>query len=349
MDKIEIRAVIKFFCLEHMSGKDIKARLDSTLGDSAPSKATVYNWVNEFARGRTSCEDEHRSGRPIEVVTQENVQKVYKMVMGDRRLKVREIAEALSLSYGTVFTILHENLEMNKLSARWVPRLLTPMQKQNRIEISEQCLALFRANPNEFLRRFITTDETWIHHYTPETKEQSKQWREKGESAPKKAKTVLSAGKVMATVFWDARGIIFIDYLEHGKTITGAYYVTLLDRLNNELKTKRPHLQRKKILFHRDNAPAHKSLIAMGKINELGYELLPHPPYSPDLAPCDYHLFSNLKKWLGGKKFNDNAEVIDAVNGYFEGLDNEHYKNGILAIEHRWEKCIALNGDYIEK
>lgn len=349
MEKNEIRAVIKFFCLEHMSGKDIKARLDATLGASAPSKATVYNWVNEFARGRTSCEDEHRAGRSIEVTTPENIKKVYKMVMDDRRVKVREIAEALNISTSVVFKILHEHLEMSKRSARWVPHLLTPLQKQNRMDISEQCLARFRANPDEFLRRFITTDETWVHHYTPETKEQSKQWVEKGESAPKKAKTVLSAGKVMATVFYDAHGIIFIDYLEHGRTITGAYYVTLLDRLNNEIKTKRPHLQRKKVLFHRDNAPAHKSLIAMGKIHELGFEVLPHPPYSPDLAPCDFHLFPDLKKWLGGKRFIDNSEVIVAVNGYFDGLDTEYFKNGISAIEHRWEKCIAMNGDYVEK
>ena len=56
-------------------------------------------------------------------------------------------------------------------------------------------------------------DETWVHHFTPETKEQSKQWTEKGESVPKKAKTVPSAGKVVALIFWGARGIIFINYL----------------------------------------------------------------------------------------------------------------------------------------
>ncbi|MCP6559131.1 hypothetical protein NL501_28330, partial [Klebsiella pneumoniae] len=89
----------------------------------------------------------------------------------------------------------------------------------------------FQRNPLDFKRRFITVDETWIHYYTHETKEQSKQWVIKGESAPKKAKTILSAGKVMATVFWDSQGILFIDYLEKGKTITGAYYSLLLDRL----------------------------------------------------------------------------------------------------------------------
>ena len=100
-----------------------------------------------------------------------------------------------------------------------------------------------------------------------ETKEQSKQWTEKGESAPKKA--VPSAGKVMASVFWDARGIIFIfDYLHKGRTINGKYYANLLQRLGNEIKEKRPHLAKKKMLFHQDNALVHTSIIAMAKINE---------------------------------------------------------------------------------
>jgi len=130
---------------------------------------------------------------------------------------------------------------------------------------------MFRSNKAEFLRRFITMDETWVHHFTPETKEQSKQWTEKGESAPNKAKTVPSAGKIMASVFWDACGIILIDYLQKGRTINGEYYANLLQRLGDEIKEKRPHLAKKKVLFHQDNAPVHTSIIAMAKINELKF------------------------------------------------------------------------------
>lgn len=125
-------------------------------------------------------------------------------------------------------------------------------------------------------------NETWIHHYTPETKNQSKQWVEAGSPPPKKAKTVLSAVKVMATVFWDALGVIFVDYLEKGKTITGEYYASLLEQLKTKIKEKRPHLARKKILFHYDNAPAHTSNLVAAKIHELKFELVPHALYSTD-------------------------------------------------------------------
>ena len=91
-------------------------------------------------------------------------------------------------------------------------------------------------------------DETWIHHYTPESKQQSKQWTEAGCSAPKK-RSVPSAGKVMALVFWDAEGILFIDYyLEKGKTITREYYSNLLTRLDEKIREKRHGLQKKKNL-----------------------------------------------------------------------------------------------------
>ena len=112
-------------------------------------------------------------------------------------------------------------------------------------------MALFRRNPDEVLRRYITVDETWIYHYTPDTKEQSNQWVFKDERAPKKAKTVKSARKVIVMTFWNARGIIYTDYLEKGQTVTGAYYASLLHRLSEEVKKKSLHL--KKILFHQDN------------------------------------------------------------------------------------------------
>jgi len=166
--------------------------------------------------------------------------------LADRRLKIREIAETVGVLKDRVGHILHEILGMRKLSARWVPRLLTPDNNRNRETTSEQCLPLFKCNPKEFLRRFVTVDETWIHWYTPETNEQSKQWTSLGEPAPKKAKTVPSAGKVMATVFWDSQGVIYIDYLEKGKTVTGLYYAELLGRFAAELQKIRPHLAKKK-------------------------------------------------------------------------------------------------------
>jgi histone-lysine N-methyltransferase SETMAR len=143
--------------------------------------------------------------------------------------------------------ILHEELDMTKLCARWLPCLLTADQKHTRMKISEQCLERFNKNKTDFVHRFITVYEAWIHHYTPESKQQSKQWAEAGCSAPKKTRLLPSAGKVMTSVFWDAEGILFIDDLEKSKTITGECYSNLLTRLDEKIHEKRPGLQKKKI------------------------------------------------------------------------------------------------------
>ena len=132
------------------------------------------------------------------------IDKIHNIVLNGRRLKVREISETINISVGRVWHILHECLGMRKVSERWVPRLLTADHKRARVVASEQCLDMFQRNSKEFLRSCVTVDEKWIHYYTPETKNQSKMWTGPGESAPKKAKTVPSDGKVMATNFWDS-------------------------------------------------------------------------------------------------------------------------------------------------
>jgi histone-lysine N-methyltransferase SETMAR len=108
-------------------------------------------------------------------------------------------------------------------------------------------------------------------------------------------------------------------------------------------------LQKKIIIFRQDIAPAHKSVLAMGRLRYLHYELLEHPPHSPDLAPSDFCLFPKLRFFLAGHCFSSNQEAIAAVERYFADLTKNHYKDGIMALEHRWNKCISLKEDYVEK
>ena len=153
----------------------------------------------------------------------------------------------------------------------------------------------------------------------------------------------------MASVFWDAESILFIGYLEKGKTIAGEYYSNLLTRLDGKIREKRPGLQKQIIIFYQDNAPAHRSVLAVGKLRNLHYELLAHPPCSPDLVPSDFCPFPELKLFLAGQRFSSNQEAIAAVEGYIADLTKNHYRDGIMALEHCWNKCISLKGDYVEK
>jgi len=153
----------------------------------------------------------------------------------------------------------------------------------------------------------------------------------------------------MATVFWDSQGVIYIDYLKKGKTVTGLYYTKLLGCLAAEVQKIRTHLAKKKMLLHHYNAPAHTSALAKAKSVELGYELQTHPPYSPDLALCDFFLFPNLKKSLAGQKFASNEEVVAATEAYFVELKITNFSDGLNKFKLRWVKCIELKGDYVQK
>ena len=134
-------------------------------------------------------------------------------------------------------------------------------------------------------------DETWAHHFDPETKQQSMQWKHPTSPPMVKFRKTASAGKVMASVFWDSEGVLMIDYLERSKTVTGVYFVELILKLCEKIKEKRRGKLTQGVLLQHDNAPAHTFDVAMVAIHACSFELLCHPPYSPDLAPSDFHLF----------------------------------------------------------
>jgi len=127
MDKTEYLAVIKFFVKEVLT----------PYGDPSPSFSTIKKWAAEFKRGRTRLEDDPREGRPKSATTPETIEQGHDMLLDDWRMKVLEIFETTGISKERVGYILHEQLNMKKLCARWVSRLFTTDQKRTRMKISE--------------------------------------------------------------------------------------------------------------------------------------------------------------------------------------------------------------------
>jgi len=163
-------------------------------------------------------------------------------------------------------SIIHEDLDMRKLSAKCVPKCLNADRKRQRCHLSEQLLELFRLDPNDFLSRLVTVEETWLYHYDPETKQQSLVWRPSGLPLPKKFRVQKSAGKFLASIVWDQDGILLIDYLSKSQTINAEYYSSLLVQLKDILKEKRHGKFTKGFLFLHDNAPAHRALATQKKL-----------------------------------------------------------------------------------
>ncbi len=162
----------------------------------------------------------------------------------------------------------------------------------------------------EMLKRVITGDESWIFQYDPETKRQSLQWKYPGSPRPKKAKMSKSQIKVLLIVFFDIRGIVHMEFLPQGTTINQHVYKEILQRLLRSIRDKRRDLwDQNSWLLHHDNAPAHIAFSIREFIAKKSIVTLNHPPYSPDLAPCDFFLFPKLKGIIKGMCF-DNIDAI---------------------------------------
>jgi hypothetical protein len=122
--------------------------------------------------------------------------------LNDRKIKLIEIAETLKISKKRVAHILHEYLDMQKLCAKWVLHVLTIDQYQQRVDNSEQCLAIFNRNKDEFFRRYDKMDETMLLHNTLESNRQSAECTERDEPNPKRGKTQRSAGVSIMGCAW---------------------------------------------------------------------------------------------------------------------------------------------------
>jgi histone-lysine N-methyltransferase SETMAR len=342
------RYVIWFLWKQGKSPTDIHHEMTQVYEDNAPSKTMVVKWVDRFREGWDTVEDMPRSGRPTTSSSTENMKRVREALDEDRRMTVRELEEDLGIPRSSIHRIIHEDLKMTRVVARWVPRLLNENQKQERVRVCHQLLHDYESDPL-FLDRIVTGDESWFSYHMPETKQQSTQWRAPGENPPVKAKTSPSGKKRMATVFWDRRGILMIDWLPEGHTINSAYYIDQLNRLRVEIKNQRRGKLTHGILLLHDNARPHTSHETEAAIKELGFRVLPHPAYSPDLAPSDFHLFSKMKEPLRGKSYGSLSALASAINQWVKVTPTQFFADGIESLPKRWTKCVSVKGTYIEK
>ena len=125
-------------------------------------------------------------------------------------------------------------------------------------------------------------------------------------------------------------------------------YCSQLDQLKAALNKKRPELvNRKRIIFHQDDARPHVSLMTRQKLLQLGWEVLIHPPYSPDIAPLDFHLFQSLQNSLNGKIFGSLEDRKRHLEQFFAQKDKKFQEGGIMKLPEKWQKVVEQKGEYI--
>ena len=324
MNKLkEQRFAVKFCVKLGKSTMETFAVLNTAYSDVAMKRATCFRWHKRFKNGRLSVEDDERSGRPSISTDDPHIDEINTLVQANQRLTVRELAEECGISVGSCHHILTKEFKMHRIAAKFVPCLMTSDQQDHRVQVCQDLLD-HSENDEEFLSKIITGDESWVYGYDVETKIQSSQWTSKTSPRPKKACQVRSKIKVLLRVF-DASGVVHYKYLPEGSTVNQTYYIEVLKRLRDAIQQKRPELWRSgDWFFHHDSSPAHSALRTHEFLAKHSITVLPHLPYSPDLAPCDFFLFPMLKRPSKGK-FETIPEIKANAAKELKGTKKEAY------------------------
>lgn len=317
------------------SVKDATRNICAALRQDVLSQATAYRWYLRFDNGDYSLEDQTHPGRPVEL----DIDALQALVKSDPRQTTRCLASALGCDQSTVDRHLNELGYRNILGAL-VPHVLSPEQKNHRVDI---CMSLFSKQRRfEWLDYLITGDEKWVLYVNMARK---REWIGPGDQPSPTSKAELHPKKVMLCLWWDVRGIIYWELLPTNTTITATVYSAQLERLKEKIKAVRP--KQDKFYFLHDNARPHIALSVRQKLIKFNWELLPHPPYSPDLAPSDYHLFRSLSNNLREKIFDDQTDLVSYLDNFFLSQPKEFYRNGIHSLSARWQQVIESGGEYI--
>ena len=286
----KIRAQLGFLPTE------IHADLQKVYGNGALKYATVCKWVRGFNDGRESIENDPRVGRPVSILTEKNIATVKTLIEENARYTMQEIEELSGIHSSSVLKILRERLGLRKICARCVPHLLTDEQKQSRVRLESQVIEKYDKCDPRCLEEIVTDDETWIYHFQPNSNAKNKVWVSSEGDRPVTARRYKTSNRILYAIFFDSKGPVLQIPVLKGSSVTVKFYrESVLTQFVDFYQNRRPRTSVRGIKLLHDNVLAHKSATVQEYLKESGLDVLDHPPYSPDLSPCDFWLFPRLK------------------------------------------------------
>lgn len=335
----KIRHILQFFFDQRKKATEACEKICEVYGQDSLSIHTARKWFARFRSGNFDVKDAPRTGRPPVVEIDTIVEKIHEFP----HATTHDIAIELNIDQKTVWNHLHGAGFTKKLD-KWVPHKLSEKNLIDRIAACNELLKQFQNK--QLLKRVVTGDEKWI---TYDNIQRKRSWKRRSEAPETVAKPGLTIRKVMLCCWWDCKGIIHYELLQPGQTINSDLYCQQLMRLSEAIKKNRPELTKSRgVIFQQDNARPHTSLVTRQKLEELGWEVLKHPPYSPDLAPSDYHLFQSLSNSLRGKKLNSKSDCENHLTAFFGQKPGKFWEDGIMALPGRWRMTIDTNGQYLD-
>lgn len=336
--KYEILVILLHYWKKDMSASEAVRHITEVEGPDAINKRTAIRWFAKFKSGDISLKRHPGSGR----VSMFDEDLLKESIESNPSKSTRLLAAEVGSSKSTIQRHLH-SIEKKYKAPRIDPYELSESQANTRLEI---CKSLLN-NPldDRFFKMIVAMDEKWVLFNNPNRKYL---WLSENEPPASCPKVQRFGKKVMLSVFWNFDGILFFELLSGDKRLNSDIYSAQLKRLHEVMTTKYPSLiNRNKVLLQADNAKPHISRKSMETINSLnGIELLPHPPYSPDIAASDFHLFRSMSHFLRGRCFKNEEALYEELTTFFDSKPSEWYKSGIRKIAQRWALVCENNGFY---
>lgn len=338
-NKCHLRHCILYeFQLRH-SAAEAHRNITGVCGADAISERQCQRWFEKFRNNDFSLEDEPGRGPLVQV----DLDALLALIAENPRQSTRDLADQLGCSHMTVDRHLKEFDFVSRLGTL-VPRKLTPANLQQRCNVCHSLLSRFPRQT--FLREIITGDEKWTFFITHTRK---RQWVKRGERPEPDPKEDPHSRKQMLSVWWDFQGVIYYELLPPNTSVTATFYSEQLHKLRDALLSKRPGRGKEygKVRLLHDNAKVHTAKITRETLDRFRWEVLSHSPYSPDLAPTDYHLFLSLSNDMRGRQFDDQEDLKNYLDSFFKSKSQKFYEDGIMDLPRRWEAVCDHDGAYV--
>lgn len=343
------RSVIRFLTFEKNTSQDIHNRLQNLFGNDTMSRKSVQELVQKFQGGQVTIGKLEEGDQSSDTKLDLNKVRLEALVKCDRQLTLRELASKLNLSHEKVGKLLEE-LNYQKVAAKWIPQSLSEEQRIMRLETCQDLLEQYTHGREAFLNCIVTGDETWLSYYETDPTEKHRKWAGHPMSPrPMRFKWQRTNKKVMATIFWDHKGPLLIDFLEPNIALSAHRYCESLRKLKTAIRRKRPELRDQDVCLFHDNTRPHTAYATSQLLGSFQWAVVTYPPFSPDLAPSDFYLFGPLKYYIRGMYFTSEEDVQEATRSWLRHKSANFYHKGIYLLPLKWQKCVDSKGDYFDE
>jgi histone-lysine N-methyltransferase SETMAR len=339
LGKIRDRTIIEvLFKLKYTLGDMIKI-IPSLYPKDGPSRNTISKIFESLTAETFSYLDPAPIGLKSDAHLVKKVRRYINLHLFDG---LRKIAKVLGSNKDSIRDIIGNELKMTRLKLKWIPYSLTDEQKDARVKIATQMLTILREDEKSDFCHILTGDETWLLYETSN----DSMWVHEEETVETRVRPAIASKKQTLVVFWGLDIIPVFCLLGKGTTMNARTFQTS-SLIPFKQYVKDSWSEEEPIYVHMDNAPAHKAKTTKKAFEETpNMKEMPQPPYSPDIAPCDFFLFGYLKNRLKNYVINNSEELFNITLEIMTEIPRQTRLNVFHEWIFRLETVIKYKGEY---